>query len=99
MAEHADYQSVFDGQANQLASDLVQIRAEKAQLASLNSEMESLRASGQIAAYNASVPRQNNLVDDINARIGQYQQGVNEYNALSKSLDSQAITDTETSAE
>jgi len=99
VAEHADYQSVFDARASQLATDLAQIRAEKAQLATLNNQMEGLKAGGQIAAYNALVPRQNNLVDDINGRIVVYQQGVDEYNALSKSLDSQAITDTETSAQ
>jgi hypothetical protein len=39
------------------------------------------------------------LVDDINHRIEAYRQGVDEYNELSKSLDSREITDTETSAQ
>jgi hypothetical protein len=45
------------------------------------------------------VPQQNDLVDDINKRIATYKDGVDEYNALSKSLDSQEITDTETTAQ
>jgi len=99
VVEHAEYQAVFDGRSAELAQDLATIRSEKARLASLNSQMTGLKDSGQIAAYNALVPRQNNLVGDINVRIAQYQQAVDEYNALSKSLDSQIITDTETSAQ
>jgi hypothetical protein len=99
VAAHAAYEQVFSQQGAQLQSELSQIRSEKAQLATLNGTMSKLREAGQIDAYNALVPRQNALVDDINARIVRYQQGVNDYNALSKSLDSQEITDTETSAQ
>jgi hypothetical protein len=45
------------------------------------------------------VPQQNRLVDTINRQIEAYQKGVDEYNGLSKSLDSQQITDTETAAQ
>jgi hypothetical protein len=99
VSAHIAYQQVFSAQGAQLQSELSQVRAEKAQLATLNAEMARLRGSGQIDAYNALVPRQNRLVDDINARIAKYQQGVDDYNALSKSLDSQVITDTETTAQ
>lgn len=99
VAAHAAYEQVFSAQGSQLQSELAQIRSEKAQLAGLNAQMSRLRDAGQIDAYNALVPRQNSLVDDINARIVHYQQAVADYNALSKSLDSQAITDTETSAQ
>ncbi|HEY6736342.1 MAG TPA: hypothetical protein VI322_01350 [Candidatus Saccharimonadia bacterium] len=98
-ADHAAYEQVFAARRQQLEQDLATIRDKKAQLAVLNRRMEALRSSGQIAAYNALVPGQNKLVDDINARIDQYQAAVVEYNALSKSLDSQEITDTETAAQ
>jgi hypothetical protein len=98
VSAHTAYEQVFSQQGAQLQSQLSQIRSEKAALANINAEMTRLRDSGQVEAYNALVPRQNGLVDDINARILRYQQGVNDYNSLSKSLDSQAITDTETSA-
>lgn len=99
VAAHAAYQSVFNDRRSQLESELAQIRSEKGQLAVLNRQLEALRASGQIDAYNALVPRQNNMVDEINAQIEAYREGVDEYNALSKSLDSQEITDTETTAQ
>lgn len=86
------YQKVFEDRRRALDSDLAGIRALKGQLSSLNRRMDSLKSSGSIAAYNALVPQQNQLVDTINTRISVYQQGVDEYNALSKSLDSQQIT-------
>jgi hypothetical protein len=99
VGEHAAYQAVFDTRHGELEKELAQIRAEKAQLSVVNRQLESYRASGQISAYNALVPRQNQLVDDINSRIETYQKGVDEYNALSKSLDSQEITETEAPAQ
>jgi hypothetical protein len=99
VAAHQAYQSVFNTRRTELESELSQIRQEKGQLGVLNARMEGYRASGDISLYNALVPRQNSLVDDINKRIATYQAGVDEYNALSKSLDSQQITDTETSAQ
>lgn len=86
------YQKVFEDRRRALDSDLAGIRALKGQLSSLNRRMDSLKSSGSIAAYNALVVQQNQLVDTINTRISVYQQGVDEYNALSKSLDSQQIT-------
>ncbi len=99
VAEHAAYQAVFDSQRGELEKELALIRNEKAQLSLMNRQLEAYRANGQISAYNALVPRQNQLVDDINSRITKYQTGVDEYNALSKSLDSQEITDTEAPAQ
>ncbi|HEY2004379.1 MAG TPA: hypothetical protein VGH44_04690 [Candidatus Saccharimonadia bacterium] len=99
VAAHAQYQGVFNDRRAELENELAQIRAEKGQLAVLNRQLESLRTSGQIDAYNALVPRQNAMVDDINRQIDVYRQGVDEYNALSKSLDSQQITDTEPTAQ
>ncbi|MEO7617393.1 MAG: hypothetical protein ABIS59_00975 [Candidatus Saccharibacteria bacterium] len=86
------YQKVFEDRRRALDSDLAGIRALKTQLSALNRRMEGLKSSGSIAAYNSLVPQQNQLVDTINTRIRAYQQGVDEYNALSKSLDSQQIT-------
>ena len=99
VAAHAAYQNVFDSRRLELEKELAQIRAEKAQLASMNRLLENYRLNGQIAVYNVLVPKQNALVDDINSRISTYSQGVDEYNGLSKSLDSQAITDTESKAQ
>jgi hypothetical protein len=96
---HNSYLQVFSSRKSQLEAELANIRAEKSQLNALNSEMDGLRASGRIASYNALVPRQNRLVDQINTQITAYQAGVDEYNALSVSLDSQAITDTESPAQ
>ncbi|HSX01697.1 MAG TPA: hypothetical protein VLI05_00095 [Candidatus Saccharimonadia bacterium] len=92
---HAAYQNVFTSQRAQLEAELASIRALKGQLAVINQQLENYRSAGQIGAYNSLVPRQNSLVDDINNRIEAYRTGVDEYNALSKSLDSQEITDTE----
>jgi hypothetical protein len=99
VAAHAAYQSVFDSRRAELERELSQIRSEKGQLGVINAQMQGYRDAGQIPQYNALVPRQNFLVDDINKRIASYRQGVDEYNALSKSLDSQQITDTETTAQ
>lgn len=95
VAAHAKYTAVFDSQRKALENELATIRKLKGQLASLNYQMEGFKSTGRIAQYNALVPRQNQLVDDINRRIDVYQKGVAEYNALSKTLDSQQITDTE----
>jgi hypothetical protein len=92
VAAQKSYQNVFENSRKALDAELSAIHALKAQLNTLNRRMESLKASGNIPAYNSLVPQQNQLVDTINKRIGLYQQAVEEYNALSKSLDSQQIT-------
>ena len=99
VAAHAQYESVFSSRRTELESELTQIRAEKGQLAVLNRQLEYFKAGGQVDSYNSLVPQQNRMVDQINTEIASYRQGVDEYNALSKSLDSQEITDTETSAQ
>jgi len=99
VAEHESYQAVFESRRAELEKELASIRNEKAQLSIINRQLETYRAEGQIATYNSLVPKQNQLVDDINSRIATYRTGVDEYNALSKSLDSQEITDTETTAQ
>jgi hypothetical protein len=96
---HMSYQNVFSSRKTELETELAQIRAEKGQLAVLNQQLEKYKSTDQIALYNSLVPRQNRMVDDINKSISAYRQGVDEYNALSKSLDSQEITDTESSAQ
>jgi hypothetical protein len=96
---HAAYEGVFTTRRAELEHELATIRSLKGQLAVVNRQLESYRAVGQIDQYNALVPRQNHLVDDINTRINRYQIGADEYNALSRSLDSQQITDTETTVE
>ncbi|GAC1601566.1 MAG: hypothetical protein NVS3B29_03410 [Candidatus Saccharimonadales bacterium] len=98
VARHAAYQNVFDSRRKELEQELATIRSEKATLSSLNRQMDVYRNSGQYQAYNALVPQQNRLVETINKQIVVYQSGVDEYNGLSKSLDSQAITDTEAAA-
>lgn len=95
VAEHAAYQAVFDSRKVELEQELAQIRSKKAQLSTVNRQLEVYRANDQVAAYNGLVSKQNALVDDINSRINRYRVGVDEYNALSASLDSQQITDTE----
>lgn len=99
VARHAAYQKVFDSRRQELERELANIRAQKATLSSINRQLDSYKASGRIAEYNALVPQQNRLVDSINRQIEAYRVGVTEYNQLSKSLDSQAITDTETPAQ
>lgn len=99
LAAHTAYESVFANRRAELERQLAGIRSEKAQLSVINRQLDSLKASGQISAYNDLVPKQNRLVDDINRKIADYRAGVDEYNALSKSLDSTEITDTETSAQ
>jgi hypothetical protein len=99
VAAHMAYQNVFSSRRAELEAELAQIRSEKGQLGVLNRQLETYKSSDQIGLYNSLVPRQNAMVDDINKSISVYRQGVDEYNALSKSLDSQQITDTEPSAE
>lgn len=99
VAAHAAYQAVFDTRKLELEQELARIRSEKASLSVLNHQLETYRANNQIDTYNSLVPKQNKMVDDINSRIATYSQGVNEYNDLSKSLDSQQITDTEAPAQ
>jgi hypothetical protein len=99
VATHEAYMDVFSTRRAELERELAEIRAAKGQLAVLNRQLESYRASGQISLYNSLVPRQNRMVDDINRRIAAYRVGVEEYNALSASLDSQQITDTESIAQ
>jgi hypothetical protein len=98
VAAHATYLAVFNTRRAELEHELAAIRSEKGSLAVLNQQLASYRAAGNISAYNALVPRQNRLVDDINGRIATYRQAVDEFNALSRSLDSQEITDTEVAA-
>jgi hypothetical protein len=98
-AAHAAYQSVFDTRRTELERELASIRARKANLSNINRQLEAYKASGQVQVYNALVPEQNRLVDAINKQIEAYRVGVEEYNELSKSLDSQQITDTETAAQ
>lgn len=91
VAQHAAYKDVFARRKVQLEAELAAIRGLKAQLASINATMDSYRASGNTAAYNALVSRQNALVRDVNSRIEVYRSAVDEYNALSVALDSQQI--------
>lgn len=99
VARHAAYEAVFDTRREELEKELAQIRADKGRLSVMNQQLEAYRANGQISAYNALVPKQNKLVDDINSRINKYRDGVDEFNELSKSLDSSEITDTEAPAQ
>lgn len=99
VAAHTAYRQVFESRRSELERELSFIRNLKGQLTVMNRQLDAYRANGQISAYNALVPRQNQLVDDINNRIAAYRRGVDEYNALSKSLDSQQITDTEAPAQ
>ncbi len=98
VARHAAYQNVFDSRRRELERELATIRSEKATLSGINRQMDAYKARGQYQAYNELVPQQNRLVETINTQIAAYQAGVDEYNGLSKSLDSQTITDTETAA-
>jgi hypothetical protein len=99
VAAHTAYEAVFSSRRAELEQELATIRGLKGQLAVVNRQLDSYRGAGQIDQYNKLVPRQNQLVDDINNRIDSYRRGVDEYNALSRSLDSQQITDTETTVQ
>lgn len=98
-AAQGAYEGVFTSRRQQLEGELAAIRSLKGQLAVVNQQLDAYKAAGRIEQYNALVPRQNNLVDTINSRIDAYRLGVDEYNQLSKSLDSQAITDTESTVQ
>jgi hypothetical protein len=99
VTEHSRYQAVFDTRRGELENELSNIRNEKGQLAIINRQLELYKSENEVSSYNGLVPKQNNLVDEINAQILTYKAGVDEYNSLSKSLDSQQISDTETSAQ
>jgi hypothetical protein len=94
VAAHQAYNAVFSQSGAQLATQLANIKALKAQLSRLNARMASYEANGQISQYNALVASQNALVNQVNALITQYDAAVAEYNALSKSIDSRQV-DTE----
>jgi hypothetical protein len=85
---HAAYQDVFDARRRELSLELQQINGFKSQLVGIDSQMNSYKAHGNIPGYNSLVPRQNSLVQQTNALISVYQRGVDEYNALSTTLQS-----------
>lgn len=91
VARHTAFKTVFAGRRAQLETELAAIRRLKSQLTTINASMENFKAAGNIPAYNALVPRQNQLVRDINSRIETYHVAVEEYNGLSAALDSQQI--------
>jgi hypothetical protein len=95
VAAHAQFRAIFTNQGDALASQLATIKGLKGQLAIINAQMERYRISGQINQFNTLVPRQNQLVDQINSMIRLYDVAVDEYNALSRGLDSHSITATE----
>lgn len=99
VSAHKSYEAVFNSRRGELERQLANIRSDKAQLSVINRQLDVMKAAGQISAYNELVPRQNRLVDSINVKIDEYRRGVEEYNALSKSLDSSEITDTESAAQ
>lgn len=91
---HEQYQGVFDQRRNQLNAELAQIQGLKSAVAQVNGTLAADKAGGRYSDYNALIPRQNSLVDQVNTMIGDYQTGVTEYNALSKSLDSTQLDPT-----
>lgn len=88
VAAHEEFERVFESRRQSLDQELARIHALKRDLASVNARLDALKAAGRIAEYNRLIPRQNALVEDINRRIGHYRRGVEEYNSLSKELDS-----------
>lgn len=97
VAQHEKFERVFELRRQVLERELATIQRQKRELAAVNGRLDSLKASGRILEYNSLIPRQNRLVDEINRRIADYRQGVEEYNALSTHLDSnlQAAQDLE----
>ena len=95
VAAHAKFEKVFSDQHDKLTGQLNQIHELKNQLTVLNDQLEAYKNAGLYAKYNELIPEQNARVDEINGLIETYTQGVDEYNALSKSLNSQPITQTE----
>jgi len=91
---HEQYQGVFDQRRNQLNAELAQIQGLKSAVAQVNATLAADKSAGRYSAYNALIPRQNSLVDQVNAMISDYQTGVTEYNSLSKSLDSTQLDPT-----
>ncbi len=92
---HQKFVKVFSDQKAALAIQLDKIHMLKADLAVINDKLDELKKAGQISQYNDLVPTQNKLVDQINVLIAEYTKGVDEYNSLSKSLNSQQIPQTE----
>lgn len=88
VAAHNAYESAFSRRKAALDSALAEINSLKSQLNRLNGQMDAHKRSGNIEAYNALVPRQNNLVRTLKQKINDYNQAVEEYNSLSASLDS-----------
>jgi hypothetical protein len=95
VAEHAVFEKVFSDQRDALAKQLDEIRNLKADLNVINDQLDTFKNAGDYAHYNDLVPTQNNLVNKINGLVAIYSKSVDEYNALSKSLNSQQITSTE----
>lgn len=85
---HQAYKAAFNRRKADLDRRLAHINSLKAQLSSINAQMDGYLRSGNIAAYNALVPRQNSLVRTLKQSITEYNQLVDEFNSLSASLDS-----------
>jgi hypothetical protein len=95
LVAHKAFQKVFDDRRQELETQLADIKKQKAELTSLDSQMDALKSENLVGQYNALVPKQNALVDSINALIDVYTNGVDEFNALSQSLNSIPITEIE----
>jgi hypothetical protein len=95
VAAHDKFKKVFSDQRADLAKQLNEIRNLKSDLNVVNDQLDAFKTAGEYAHYNDLVPAQNGLVDRINGLVAAYSKAVDEYNSLSKSLNSQQITQTE----
>jgi hypothetical protein len=92
----ATYQGAFTSLQTQVATDDAQLATWKPQIESMNNQVEqkqqalvtqkaqldALRTSGNIEAYNAGIVPYNNAVYAYNALLGQLKSLINQYNTL-----------------
>ncbi len=90
---HEAFRGAFERREKALERELAAIETQKASLRALDARMTALKRMGRIAEYNALVSRQNQAVQQVNADIVRYRKGVEEYNALARTLDSHVISD------
>ena len=69
--------------ATQIESLNTELNAKKEQISALEAQMQQLKSTGNIAAYNVQVPVHNTLVSEYNARLSTYRELVARYETYS----------------
>lgn len=76
------YDATLSTLKNKIDADEAQINTQLAALDEKQRQMDSLKARGNIDAYNSQVPQYNTMIRSYNALVNQTKQEIDEYNSL-----------------